>query len=54
LLRGIRKSCQQQYEAICAFAADRARHIGASLLERPASEPLWDAIINAVLQLLGG
>ena len=30
--------------------ADRARHIGASLLERPASEPLCDAIVNAVLQ----
>ena len=25
-------------------------NIGASLLERPVSEPLWDAIVNAVLQ----
>jgi AcrR family transcriptional regulator len=39
-----------KYEAMCAFAADRARRIGASLLERPADEPLWEALINAVLQ----
>jgi AcrR family transcriptional regulator len=39
-----------KYEAICAIPADRARRIGASLLDRPASEPLWEALINAVLQ----
>jgi len=39
-----------KYEAICAIGADRARMIGVSLLERPADEPLWDALINAVLQ----
>jgi AcrR family transcriptional regulator len=39
-----------KYEAICAIAVDRARGIGVSLLERPAHEPLWEALINAVLQ----
>jgi AcrR family transcriptional regulator len=39
-----------KYEAICAFPADRARRIGVSLLERPADEPLWESLINAVLQ----
>jgi AcrR family transcriptional regulator len=39
-----------KYEAICAIGADRARRIGASLLERPASEPLWEALTGAVLQ----
>jgi AcrR family transcriptional regulator len=49
-LRTFRNYFASKYEAICAIAADRARHIGASLLERPTSEPLWDAIVNAVLQ----
>jgi AcrR family transcriptional regulator len=49
-LRTFRNYFASKYEAICATAADRARHIGASLLERPASEPLWDAIVDAVLQ----
>lgn len=39
-----------KYEAVCGIAADRARRIGASLLQRPADEPLWEALINAVLQ----
>jgi len=39
-----------KYEAICAIGADRARRIGASLLERPADEPLWEALTSAVLQ----
>jgi AcrR family transcriptional regulator len=38
-----------KYEAICAPGTDRARRIGAELLARPASEPLWQAICNAVL-----
>jgi len=38
-----------KYEAICALGTDRARRIGAELLARPAGEPLWDAIVNAVL-----
>lgn len=37
-------------EAICAIAIDRAEQIGASLRQRPAREPLWDAITAAVLQ----
>jgi AcrR family transcriptional regulator len=37
-------------EAICALATDRAQLIGASLRARPASEPLWDALTQAVLQ----
>jgi AcrR family transcriptional regulator len=49
-LRTFRNYFANKYEAICAFATDRARHIGASLVERPASEPLWGALINAVLQ----
>jgi AcrR family transcriptional regulator len=38
-----------KYEAICALGADRARRIGADLLTRPAGEPLWEALVNAVL-----
>jgi AcrR family transcriptional regulator len=38
-----------KYEAICALGTDRARRIGAELLARPAREPLWEALINAVL-----
>ena len=38
-----------KYEAICALGTDRARRIGAELLARPAGEPLWDAIVNAML-----
>jgi AcrR family transcriptional regulator len=38
-----------KYEAICALGADRARRIGADLLARPAGEPLWEALVNAVL-----
>jgi AcrR family transcriptional regulator len=49
-LRTFRNYFASKYEAICAFAVDRARNIGASLVERPASEPLWEALINAVLQ----
>jgi AcrR family transcriptional regulator len=38
-----------KYEAICALGTDRARRVGAELLGRPAREPLWDALVNAVL-----
>jgi AcrR family transcriptional regulator len=38
-----------KYEAICAIGTDRARRIGAALLARPAGEPLWDAIVGAML-----
>lgn len=39
-----------KYEAICALAVDRARRVGANLLDRPTDEPLWDAITHAVLE----
>jgi AcrR family transcriptional regulator len=38
-----------KYEAICALGTDRARRIGAELLARPAGEPLWDALVAAML-----
>jgi AcrR family transcriptional regulator len=38
-----------KYEAICALGTDRARRVGAELLGRPAREPLWEALVNAVL-----
>jgi AcrR family transcriptional regulator len=37
-------------EAISAVGLDRAALIGATLCERPADEPLWDAITAAVLE----
>jgi AcrR family transcriptional regulator len=37
-------------EAICAIGVDRQTRIREALLARPASEPLWDAVINAVLE----
>jgi AcrR family transcriptional regulator len=39
----------RKYEAICVIGTDRARRIGATLLARPADEPLWDAIAGAIL-----
>jgi AcrR family transcriptional regulator len=36
-------------EAISALGIDRAVRIGAALCERPAAEPLWEAITAAVL-----
>jgi AcrR family transcriptional regulator len=37
-----------KYEAICALAMERSQRIGAELRNRPADEPLMDAITNAV------
>jgi AcrR family transcriptional regulator len=37
-------------EAISALNIDRAVRIGATLCQRPAAEPLWDAITAAVLE----
>ena len=48
--RTFRNYFSSKHEAICALATDRARLIGASLLARPATEPLWDALTSAVLQ----
>jgi AcrR family transcriptional regulator len=42
-----------KYEAICALGFDRAMRIGASLRDRPAAEPLWDAIVSAVMSEYG-
>jgi AcrR family transcriptional regulator len=39
-----------KYEAICALAMDRGQRTGAALRERPATEPLGEAITSAVLQ----
>jgi AcrR family transcriptional regulator len=40
-----------KYEAISSRATDRIFRVGEALLERPADEPLWDAIIAAVLEV---
>jgi AcrR family transcriptional regulator len=42
-----------KYEAICALAFDRAMRIGMTLSERPAGEPIWQAITNAVMSEYG-
>ncbi len=42
-----------KYEAICALGFDQAVRIGAALRERPAGEPLWDAIVAAVMSEYG-
>jgi len=42
-----------KYEAICALAFDRAMRVGAALRERPASEPIWEAVTNAVMSEYG-
>ncbi|WP_218019260.1 alpha/beta fold hydrolase [Nocardia niwae] len=38
-----------KYEAVCSVAVDRARRIAGHLRARPAAEPLWPAVIHAVL-----
>jgi AcrR family transcriptional regulator len=48
-LRTFRNYFASKYEAVAAIGADRARRIGMSLLERPAGEPLWEALTHAVL-----
>jgi AcrR family transcriptional regulator len=49
-LRTFRNYFASKYEAVAAMGADRARRIGAALLERPADEPLWEALTGAVLE----
>jgi AcrR family transcriptional regulator len=49
-LRTFRNYFASKYEAVAAIGADRARRIGTSLLERPAAEPLWEALTHAVLE----
>ncbi|GAA4012275.1 TetR/AcrR family transcriptional regulator [Allokutzneria multivorans] len=41
-------------EAICAIGLDRQERVRAALLERPAEEPLWEAVIASVLEQYGG
>ncbi|GDY28389.1 TetR/AcrR family transcriptional regulator [Gandjariella thermophila] len=41
-------------EAICARHLDRARQVVAALRARPAGEPLWEAVTQAVLAQFGG
>jgi len=38
-----------KYEAICALQQDRAMRIGEALRGRPAGEPLWESVTQAVL-----
>ncbi|MFI9632745.1 alpha/beta fold hydrolase [Nocardia sp. NPDC051929] len=38
-----------KYEAVCSVAVDRARRIADDLRARPVAEPLWPAVIHAVL-----
>jgi AcrR family transcriptional regulator len=49
-LRTFRNYFASKYEAVAAIGADRARRIGASLVQRPAGEPLWEALSHAVLE----
>jgi AcrR family transcriptional regulator len=49
-LRTFRNYFASKHEAIAAIGADRARRIGLSLLDRPAGEPLWEALTRAVLE----
>jgi AcrR family transcriptional regulator len=49
-LRTFRNYFASKHEAIAAIGADRAERIGASLLVRPAREPLWQALTSAVLE----
>jgi AcrR family transcriptional regulator len=49
-LRTFRNYFASKHEAIAAIGADQARRIGMSLLDRPAGEPLWEALTRAVLE----
>ena len=49
-LRTFRNYFASKYEAVATIGADRARRIGASLLQRPPGEPLWQALTRAVLE----
>jgi AcrR family transcriptional regulator len=49
-LRTFRNYFASKHEAVAAIGADRARRIGMSLLDRPAGEPLWEALTRAVLE----
>jgi AcrR family transcriptional regulator len=38
-----------KYEAICSTGLDRSRQVGDELRRRPLHEPLWEALVNALL-----
>jgi AcrR family transcriptional regulator len=42
-----------KYEAICALQEDRATRISDALRARPADEPLWESLTQAVLAQFG-
>jgi AcrR family transcriptional regulator len=42
-----------KYQAICALQQDRAMRIGEALRGRPAGEPLWESVTQAVLSQFG-
>ena len=42
-----------KHEAICALAMERSQRIGAELRDRPADEPLMEAVTNAVTAAYG-
>ena len=43
-----------KYEAICALAMERSERMGEELRNRPAGEPLMEAIANAVIEPYAG
>ena len=49
-LRTFRNYFASKYEAVAAIGADRAYRTGASLLQRPAGEPLWEALTHSMLE----
>jgi AcrR family transcriptional regulator len=49
-VRTFRNYFANKYEAMCSIATDRAERIGRTLRERPAGEPLWEAVRAAVLE----
>jgi AcrR family transcriptional regulator len=49
-VRTFRNYFSSKYEAMCSIALDRADRIGATLRERPAGQPLWEALTSAMLE----
>lgn len=48
--RTFRNYFASKAEAVVAAHVERGQRIGEVLRERPASEPLWDALVHAVVQ----
>jgi len=49
-LRTFRNYFASKYEAVASIGVDRAYRIGASLLQRPPAEPLWEALTHSMLE----